>query len=206
MITVALADDHPVVRTGLASLLDAMPDVAVVAQHATAEALLEWLETHHTDVVLLDLQFGAGRLNGAEATKRIVGPGRPAVLILTTYGTDSDIIAAVEAGATGYLLKDAPTEDLERAIRAASAGQTTLSPAIQERLLQRILDPVPALTARELEVLALASEGLSNHAIAERLFVSRATVKTHLAHVFGKLGAQSRTEAIATARRRGLLQ
>lgn len=204
MITVALADDHPVVRTGLASLLDALPDVTVVSQHATAEDLLVWLQDHTCDVVLLDLQFGPGRLNGSDATRQVVGTGRPAVLILTTYGTDADIVAAIEAGATGYLLKDAPTEELERALRAAATGQTALSPAVQQRLLERLRDPV-ALTTRELEVLTLAARGLGNEAIAQELFVSRATIKTHLAHTYAKLGVQSRTEAIAAARDRGLL-
>lgn len=205
MIRIALADDHPVVRAGLAGLLDAMPGVTVVAQHRSAEELLDWLAGHDCDLVLLDLQFGPGRLNGAEATRRIsAGPG-PRVLILTTYATDADILAALDAGAVGYLLKDAPTDELERAIGVAAAGQPALSPAIQRRLVQRVLDPVISLTARELEVLGLAAEGFSNDEIATRLYVTRATVKTHLAHAYAKLGAPSRTAAIAAARERGLI-
>lgn len=205
MIRLALADDHPVLRAGLAALLDALPQVNVVAQFDTAEQLLGWLRHNDCDLVVLDLQFGPSRLGGAEATRRIVGPGRPAVVILTTYATDADILAAIEAGASGYLLKDAPTDELERAILAAAAGESALSPAVQQRLLQRIRDPIVTLTARELEVLGLAAAGLSNDKIAARLFVTVATVKTHLAHSYGKLGVQSRTAAIAAARERGLL-
>jgi len=204
MIRVALADDHPVVRAGLASLVETMPDVAVVAQHGSAEELLAWLEDHSCDLVLLDLQFGDGRLNGAEATRRISAASGPSVLILTTYATDAAILAALDAGARGYLLKDAPTEELERAIRAAAAGQPALSAAVQQRLVRRVLDPATTLTLRETEVLRLAADGLSNDEIAASLYLSRATVKTHLAHAYAKLGAASRTAAIATARERGL--
>ncbi len=205
MIRVALADDHPVVRAGLVSLLESMPEVAVVAQCASAEDLLAWLTDHDCDLVLLDLQFGAGRLTGADATRQISARQRPAVLILTTYATDADILAALDAGAAGYLLKDAPTAELEQAIRAAAAGQPALSAAVQQRLMRRVLDPVTTLTLRELEVLRLAADGLSNDQIADALTVTRATVKTHLAHAYAKLGVPSRTAAIATARERGLL-
>lgn len=205
MIRIAMADDHPVVRAGLASLLAAMPEVEVVAQHASAEDLLDWLTTNDCDLVLLDLQFGAGRLGGADAARRIAAAAGPAVLILTTYATDADILAALDAGASGYLLKDAPTDELARAVRTAATRQPALSPAVQERLVRRALDPVTSLTSRELEVLGLAAEGLSNDEIAARLFVTRATVKTHLAHAYAKLGAPSRTSAIAAARERGLI-
>lgn len=200
-----MADDHPIVRAGLASLLDAIDDVAVVAEFGSAEALLAWLDENDCDLVLLDLQFGDGRLAGAEATRRISASGGPAVLILTTYATDADILAALDAGARGYLLKDTPTHELERAIRVAAVGETTLSPAIQHRLLQRILDPATALTQRELDVLRLAAGGMSNNQIAAKLYITMATVKTHLAHTYAKLGVPSRTAAIATARERGLL-
>lgn len=204
MIGVALADDHPVVRAGLVSLLESMPEVIVVAQHASAEGLLDWLVSHDCDLVLLDLQFGAGRLTGADATRRIAAAQGPAVLILTTYATDADILAALDAGAVGYLLKDAPTDELERAVRAAAAGRPALSPVVQQRLMRRVLDPVSTLTLRELEVLRLAADGLSNDQIAATLTVTRATVKTHLAHAYAKLGVPSRTAAIAAARERGL--
>ncbi len=202
MIRIAIADDHPIVRAGLLEVID---DVTVVAQHGSAEALLAWLNGNDCDLVLLDLQFGDGRLTGAEATRRISAPDGPAVLILTTYATDADILAALDAGARGYLLKDTPTHELERAIRVAAAGETTLSPAIQQRLLRRILDPATTLTQRELDVLQLAAGGMSNNQIAAELYITRATVKTHLAHTYAKLGVPSRTAAIATARERGLL-
>ena len=205
MIRIAMADDHPIVRAGLAGLLEGLDDVTVVAAHGSAEALLAWLADHDCDLVLLDLQFGPDRLTGAEATRRIRAAGGPAVLILTTYATDADILAALDAGARGYLLKDTPTGELERAIRAAAGGETALSPAIQQRLLRRILDPVSTLTQRELDVLRLAAGGLSNNEIAADLFITMATVKTHLAHAYAKLGVSSRTAAIAVARERGLI-
>ena len=205
MIRIAMADDHPIVRSGLSSLLQGMDDVTVVAEHGSAEALLTWLDDNVCDLVLLDLQFGKGRLTGAEATRRISASGGPAVLILTTYATDADILAALDAGARGYMLKDTPTDELERAVRAAAVGQPALSPAVQQRLLQRVLDPATTLTQRELEVLQRAAGGLSNHQIAAELFVTVATVKTHLAHSYAKLGAPSRTAAIVIARERGLI-
>ncbi|MGJ3509079.1 response regulator transcription factor [Enemella sp. A6] len=206
MIRVILTDDHPVVRAGLRALVEAQPDMTVVADYDTCEDLLTALRSGTTaDVLLLDLRFGEDRMSGAEATAEIVADGGPPVLVLTTYGTDNDILTAVEAGATGYLLKDSPTDELTAAIRAAAAGEVTLGPAIQRRLLGRMRRPTLSLSLRELEVLELVAEGASNDAIAERLFISRATVKTHLAHIFGKLSVSSRTEAVAVARRRGLL-
>lgn len=205
MIAVVIADDHPIVRAGMRALVDAQPDMQVAAEMGTAEELLAWCAAHTADVVLLDLRFGAGRLGGADATRQLVERGGPAVLVITTYGSDVDILAAIEAGATGYLLKDAPTDELVRAIRAAAAGQPALGPAIQQRLLGRVRAPDLAPTERELEVLGLVAAGLSNDEIARELFVSRATVKTHLAHLYDKLGVQSRTAAVAAARERGII-
>ncbi|WP_420113767.1 response regulator [Pseudactinotalea sp.] len=205
MIDVVLADDHPVVRAGLSALIQAQDDMQVVAEMDTAEELVRWCATHTADVVLLDLRFGAGRLSGADAARTLVASGGPAVLVITTYGSDADILAAIEAGATGYLLKDAPTDELMRAVRAAAAGQTALGPAIQQRLLGRVRAPSLAPTERELDVLRLVAAGRSNEEIARELFVSRATVKTHLAHLYDKLGVQSRTAAVAAARDRGIL-
>lgn len=204
-IAVVLADDHPVVRTGLRALVEAQPDMRVVAECGSAEELLRWCAAHTCDVVLLDLRFGPGAMGGAEATRRLVAAGGPAVLVVTTYGSDADILAAVEAGATGYLLKDAPTEELVQAIRAASQGRTALGPAVAERLLGRVRAPALAPTVRELEVLALVAQGQSNDQIARTLFVSRATIKTHLTHLYEKLGVTSRTAAVAAARERGIL-
>ena len=206
MIEVVLTDDHPVVRAGLRALIDLEPDMRVIAELGTAEELVaRVLQGESADVLLLDLQFGEGRLGGAEATRQIVAAGGPPVLILTTYGSDGDILDAIEAGASGYLLKDAPTDELMAAVRAAAKGGVTLGPSVQARLLERLRRPSLALTQRELEVLGMVARGQSNDSIARELFLSRATVKSHLAHVYEKLGAQSRTEALAVAREQGML-
>lgn len=203
MIRVVVADDHPVVRTGLRTLLEAQPDMTVVDAFATAEDLLA--AEPDVDVVLLDLRFGEGRMGGAEATRRLDERGGPSVLILTTYDSDVDIVTAMEAGAIGYLLKDAPTDELTAAIRAAAAGRPALGPRVQQRLLRRALTPGATLSPRELEVLRLVADGHTNDTAAQTLFVSRATVKTHLAHIFDKLAVESRTAAVAEARKQGLI-
>lgn len=206
MIDVVLADDHPVVRAGLRAVVDGQPDMRVVHETGTAEDLLAWLDHGgHADVIMLDLRFGDERLGGASATGTIVRQHAVPVLIVTTYGADADILAAIEAGATGYLLKDAPTDELASAIRTAAGGQVALAPDVLRRLLGRMRTPAENLSARELEVLRLVAAGRSNDAIARELFVSVATVKSHLAHINTKLGTQSRTEAAATARNRGML-
>ncbi|MER5883006.1 response regulator transcription factor [Streptomyces sp. NPDC001941] len=205
-IRLLLADDHPVVRAGLRAVLDTEPDFAVVAEAATAERAVELAAAGGVDVVLMDLQFGAG-MHGAEATAAITGAGGgPRVLVLTTYDTDADILAAVEAGALGYLLKDAPPEELAAAVRTAAAGQSALAPTVAHRLMDRMRTPAQALTKRELEVLQLVGEGLSNQQISKRLFLSQATVKSHLVHVFAKLGVDSRTAAVAAATARRLIR
>ncbi|MEU7698274.1 MULTISPECIES: response regulator transcription factor [unclassified Streptomyces] len=205
-IRLLLADDHPVVRAGLRAVLDTEPDFAVVAEAATAERAVELAGAGGVDVVLMDLQFGAG-MHGSEATAAITAaPGGPKVLVLTTYDTDADILAAVEAGASGYLLKDAPPEELAAAVRTAAAGQSALAPAVAHRLMDRMRTPAEALTKRELEVLQLVGEGLSNQQISKVLFLSQATVKSHLVHVFAKLGVDSRTAAVAAATARRLIR
>ncbi|WP_329284516.1 response regulator transcription factor [Streptomyces sp. NBC_00691] len=205
-IRLLLADDHPVVRAGLRAVLDTEPDFAVVAEAATAERAVELAAAGGVDVVLMDLQFGPG-MHGSEATAAITAaPGGPKVLVLTTYDTDADILAAVEAGASGYLLKDAPPEELAAAVRTAAAGQSALAPAVAHRLMDRMRTPAEALTKRELEVLQLVGEGLSNQQISKVLFLSQATVKSHLVHVFAKLGVDSRTAAVATATARRLIR
>ncbi|MFD3994673.1 response regulator [Streptomyces sp. NPDC058583] len=205
-IRLLLADDHPVVRAGLRAVLDTEPDFAVVAEAATAEGAVELAAAGGVDVVLMDLQFGSG-MHGSEATAAITAvPGGPKVLVLTTYDTDADILAAVEAGASGYLLKDAPPEELAAAVRTAAAGQSALAPAVAHRLMDRMRTPAEALTKRELEVLQLVGEGLSNQQISKVLFLSQATVKSHLVHVFAKLGVDSRTAAVATATARRLIR
>jgi DNA-binding NarL/FixJ family response regulator len=160
------------------------------------------------DVVLMDLQFGPGaRMNGSEATAAITArPGAPRVLVVTTYDSDADTLPAIEAGATGYLLKDAPPEELAEAVRTAAAGRTTLAPAVADRLLRRMRTPGTALSRRETEVLGLVAEGMSNLRISERLHLSQATVKSHLVHIYAKLGVDSRTAAVAAALERGLIR
>ncbi|MFJ6480167.1 MULTISPECIES: response regulator transcription factor [unclassified Streptomyces] len=207
-IRLLLADDHPVVRAGLRAVLDTEPDFAVVAEAATAEQAVELAAREPVDVVLMDLQFGPGPgMHGSEATALITArPGAPRVLVLTTYDTDADILAAVEAGASGYLLKDAPPEELAAAVRTAAAGQSALAPAVALRLMDRMRTPAEALTKRELEVLQLVADGLSNQQISKKLFLSQATVKSHLVHVYAKLGVDSRTSAVAAAATRRLIR
>ncbi|MFF5971155.1 response regulator [Streptomyces sp. NPDC012769] len=205
-IRLLLADDHPVVRAGLRAVLDTEPGFTVVGEAATAERAVELAAAGGVDVVLMDLQFGAG-MHGSEATAAITAVrGGPRVLVLTTYDSDADILAAVEAGASGYLLKDAPPEELAAAVRTAAAGQSALAPAVAHRLMDRMRTPAEALTKRELEVLQLVGEGLSNQQISKALFLSQATVKSHLVHVFAKLGVDSRTAAVAAATARRLIR
>ncbi|MFD3565533.1 response regulator [Streptomyces sp. NPDC058686] len=205
-VRLLLADDHPVVRAGLRAVLDSEPDFEIVAEAATAERAVELAAAGGVDVVLMDLQFGAG-MHGSEATAAIAaGPGAPRVLVLTTYDTDADILAAVEAGASGYLLKDAPPEELAAAVRTAASGQSALAPAIAHRLMDRMRAPAEALSRRELEVLQLVRDGLSNQRISKELFLSQATVKSHLVHIYAKLGVDSRTAAVAAAAARGLMR
>lgn len=205
MIRLLLADDHPVVRTGLRALLDAEPDLLVVAEAGTADEAVALAIGEDIDLVLMDLQF-PGRLQGAEATRRICqSVGAPRVLVLTNYDTDADILGAVEAGASGYLLKDAPPGELVAAVRAAAAGETALAPAVSSRL-REAKDADRRLTAREAEVLTLVAEGRSNRDIGRVLFLSEATVKSHLVHIFAKLGVGSRTAAVARARELGRIR
>lgn len=206
MIDVVIVDDHPVVRAGLRAVIDDRGGMRVTHECDSAEELLRHLRAGHAaDVILLDLHLGDGRMNGAEGTRRVVAEHRIPVLVVTTYGSDADILAAVEAGATGYVLKDAPTEALADAIMSAANGDVVLAPEVQRRLVGRMRSPALSLTPRELEVLALVAAGSSNVEVAARLVVSVATVKTHLAHAYDKLGARNRTEAVATARAKGIL-
>lgn len=210
MTRVLLTDDHPVVRAGMRALLEAsgLEVLAEARDGAEALAQLEHLTAAGTppDVVLMDLQMGAG-MDGVSATARIrERPDAPSVLILTTYDTDTDILRAVEAGATGYLLKDAPPETLVDAVHRAARGETVLAPSVASRLVTRLARPTTTLTARELDVLQRVATGAGNRAIAKELFVSEATVKTHLVHINEKLGATSRTDAVAKARAAGILR
>ena len=206
MIRLLLADDHPVVRAGLRALLAAVADFAVVAEAGAAEEAVAVAAREPVDVVLMDLQFG-GAMQGVEATRRLRAlPVPPAVLILTNYDTDADILGAIEAGASGYLLKDTPPAEILAAVRAAAAGQSALAPAVATRLMSRVAAPAQQLTPREAEVLALAAEGRSNKEIGRALFLSEATVKSHMARIFSKLDVASRTAAVAKARQSGAIR
>lgn len=210
MIAILLADDHPVVRAGLRAVLETEPDIDVVAEASSAAEAVERASALRSagtlDVVLMDLQFGQ-EMVGAEATRQITAlPDPPRVLILTTYDTDADILAGVEAGASGYLLKDAPPEELLAAVRAAAAGRSALAPSVASRLMDRLRTPDRRLSARETEVLRHVAEGLSNQQVARALFISEATVKSHLVHIFDKLDVDSRSAAVAAASRQGLIR
>ena len=205
MITVLLVDDHPVVRSGLRALLAGEPTLDVVGAAATAEEALTLVATLDPDVVLSDLRLGDG-IDGVTLTETLRRGGeRPAVLILTTYDNDSDIVRAVMAGAAGYLLKDAEPEVIVQGIHDAAGGRLVLSPELERRVAARMTHGVPQLSDRELDVLRLVADGLANKEIARALFISEATVKTHLVHIFGKLHTDSRTSAVAAARTHGLI-
>ncbi|MER7844880.1 response regulator transcription factor [Kitasatospora sp. NPDC096077] len=210
MIRLLIADDHPVVRAGLRAVLESEPDFAIVAEAATAERAVELAAEPgvDVDVVLMDLQFGPGStMNGAQATAAITArAGAPRVLVVTTYDSDADTLPALEAGATGYLLKDAPPEELAQAVRSAAAGRSALAPSVADRLLERMRTPAAALSARETEVLGLVADGLTNQQISQHLHLSQATVKSHLVHIYTKLGVDSRTAAVREARGRGLIR
>ena len=208
MIRIVVADDHPIVRTGIIALFAPEDDIDVVAEAATSDEAVAAAERMSPDLVLMDLQFGASaNSGGADATRRIRAlDAAPYVLVLTNYDSDRDILGAVEAGASGYLLKDAPPHELITAVRADAAGESALAPVIATRLMDRMRAPQASMSARELQVLELVAAGRSNSDIAAELFVSDTTVKSHLAHIFTKLGVSSRTAAVSRARERGLLR
>ncbi|MFI5910857.1 response regulator [Dactylosporangium sp. NPDC051541] len=205
-LRVMVVDDHPVVRAGLLALLSGQADLEVVAEAATADDAVRLAAALRPAVVLMDLQLGDG-VDGVVATDRLRAlPDPPRVLVLTTYDTETDIVRAVEAGATGYLLKDCPPEELFRAVHAAAAGQTVLSPPIAARLMNRLRGPQDTLSAREIEIVGLLARGRSNREIGRALFISEATVKTHLVHIYTKLGVDSRTAAVHAAVERKLIR
>lgn len=206
MIRIVIADDHPVVRAGLRAVLDVAGDIEVVGEAATPDEAVALAASLDPDLVLMDLQFRQER-TGADATRQIRAvEAAPYVLVLTNYDSDGDILGAVEAGASGYLLKDAPPAELLAAVRAAAAGESALAPAVASRLLARMRAPRVSLSAREIEVLRLVADGASNTEVGARLHITDATVKSHLVHVFSKLGVSSRTGAVAAARGLGILR
>jgi DNA-binding NarL/FixJ family response regulator len=213
VIKLLIADDHPVVRDGLRGMFTGEPGFEVLAEAADGAEAVRLAETLRPDVVLMDLRMPG--TDGVTAISRMAERGLPArVLVLTTYDTDSDVLPAIEAGATGYLLKDALQDELFRAVRAAARGEAVLSPSVAARLMSQMraaARPGAArgnepLSPRELEVLGLVARGSTNREAAARLFVSEATVKTHLLHIYGKLGVNDRAAAVAAAFDRGLLQ
>ncbi|WP_288337141.1 response regulator transcription factor [uncultured Gordonia sp.] len=207
-ICVLITDDHAIVRAGLRALLTESDGIRVVGEAATGEEAIARCTPPAPvpDVVLMDLRLGP-RLSGVETTRRLLTLRPvPRVLVVTNHDTDADILAAIEAGASGYLLKDTPPTELIAAVHAAAAGESALSPMVATRLMSRMRAPADAvLTAREIDVLVEVAAGHSNREIAKRLLLSEMTVKSHLVHIFSKLGVRSRTAAVDRARRDGLI-
>ena len=207
MIRLLIADDHAILRAGLRALLERHGDkVDVVGEAASTGEAVALCRQLRPDLVLMDLRFAGEERTGVDATREIRAlPEPPYVLVVTNYDTDSEILRAVEAGASGYLLKDSPPDELWSAVQAAATGATALSPRIASKLFTRMGAPPPTLTPRELDVLAAVATGMSNREVARRLYLSEATVKSHLVQVFAKLEVRSRTAAVARAREQGLL-
>lgn len=207
MIRIVLVDDHPVVRAGLRALVDGQADLTVVGEADGLAVALDVVRRERPDVVLMDLSLGADAPGGAEATARLRALDEPPeVLVLTTYDTEADILRALDAGARGYLLKDAPPDDLFAAIRATARGETVLAPSVAATLVRRTAQPGPTLTEREVEVLELLASGMGNKEMARELFVSEATVKSHLSHIYTKLGVDTRAGAVAAAIERRIIR
>lgn len=202
VIRVMLADDHPVVRAGLRGMLSAQPDIEVTGEAGSGPEAVALARKEAFDVILMDLRMPGG--DGVTAIGQL--PDQK-VLVLTTYDNDTDILRAVEAGAAGYLLKDAGAGELADAVRAAARGETVLAPSVAGRLVTRLRQPPPQpLSNRETEILRLAARGRTNGQIGRELYISEATVKTHLLRAYGKLGVSSRTAAVTAAIERGLLR
>jgi DNA-binding NarL/FixJ family response regulator len=204
-ITLLIVDDHPVVRDGLRGMFESAPGFVVLGEASNGVEAVTQAAALDPDVVLMDLRMPGG--GGVDAIAELTRRGaRAKILVLTTYDTDSDTLSAIEAGATGYLLKDAPRDELFIAVRAAAEGRTVLSPAVATRLVSAVRTPAGGpLSTREREVLALVAKGTSNREIARVLFISEATVKTHLTHLYAKLGVNDRAAAVAVGYERGIL-
>nr|WSY57667.1 response regulator transcription factor [Streptomyces sp. NBC_00886] len=199
-----LCDDHAVVRAGLRALLSSADGIEVVGEAGSGEEALAVAARVRPDVVLMDLQLG-DVMDGVTATRKLTAGEGPRVLVLTMFDTDADITRAVEAGSTGYLLKAERPEELFTAIHSAASGRTALSAPVADRLMARMRSPHPTLSGREREILGQLARGLGNREIARALFISEATVKTHLGRIYGKLGVETRAGAVAVAKERRLL-
>jgi DNA-binding NarL/FixJ family response regulator len=206
LISLLIVDDHPVVRDGVRGMFNADPRFEVLGEAGNGAEAITAAERLRPDVILMDLRMP--NTDGVTAIKELARRGVTArILVLTTYDTDHDVLPAIEAGATGYLLKDAPREDLFRAVEAAARGEAVLSPTVATRLMGQMRRPASeSLSQRELEVLELIAQGSTNREAAKQLLISEATVKTHLLHAYAKLGVSDRAAAVATAFSRGYLK
>jgi len=203
-IRLLIADDHPIVRDGIRGMFAGDPGFEVLGEAGDGARAVELARALNPDVILMDLRMPV--MDGVAAIKELARLGIGArVLVLTTYDTDRDVLPAIEAGATGYLLKDTRREDLVAAVRTAARGESVLSPSVATRLVGQVRTPADPLSARELEVLELIAQGTTNREVAARLFISEATVKSHLLHIYAKLGVNDRAAAVAAAFRRGLI-
>jgi DNA-binding NarL/FixJ family response regulator len=204
-IRLLIVDDHPVVRDGLRGMFAGDPEFQVVGEASDGAEAVRLAEARVPDVILMDLRMPG--VDGASAIATLAERRIPArVLVLTTYDSDADVVPAIEAGATGFLLKDASRQELVRAVRAAHRGESVLAPSVATRLVTQLRSPAQdALSERELEVLALIAQGETNRGAAARLFISEATIKTHLLHIYAKLGVSDRAAAVAAGYERGLL-
>jgi DNA-binding NarL/FixJ family response regulator len=205
-IRLLIADDHPIVRAGLQDVLGSQPDFEVVGEAETGTEAVAQTSRLHPDVVVMDLRMP--EMDGVEAIAQIKARHPDIqILVVTTYDSDADILPAIETGATGYLLKDTPRKELYQAIRDAAQGKPVLTSSVAARLMERMRGPAEeALSSREIEVLRLVAKGASNREIADQLYVTEATVKSHLIHIFGKLGVSDRTAAVTKALDRGILR
>lgn len=205
-IRVLIVDDHPVVREGLVGMLAGHPNIDVVAEADNGAEAISLFRRFQPDVILLDLHMPG--MDGVDVIEQLLSEAPEArILVLTTYDSDADILRAVEAGATGYLLKDTPRSDLFRAIEKVAQGESVLAPTVASRLMQRMRSPTEeTLSSREIEVLQLVARGKSNREIGKALHVSTATIKTHLVRIFDKLDVTDRTAAVTVALERGIMR
>jgi DNA-binding NarL/FixJ family response regulator len=204
-IRLLIVDDHPIVRDGLRGAFTGTAEFDVIGEAAHGAEAVARAAALRPDVVLMDLRMP--EVDGVEAIRRLRRQTPPPrILVLTTFDTDSDVLPAIEAGATGYLLKDAPVEDLLRAVRSAARGESVLAPAVAGRLMGHVRQPARGtLSQRELQVLTLVADGATNREVAAKLFISEASTKTHLLHIYDKLGVRDRAAAVGEAFRRGLV-